>query len=251
MFATGGEESLSALFVGPKTGYLVDMIGFWFPYWWLVIPAILLTLFAQARVQGTFRKYKDVRVRSGMTGADVARRILDTYELRQIPVKSVQGQLTDHYDPRSKTVRLSEAVIRDDSVAAVGVAAHETGHAIQHAQRYTPLNLRNTIYPVASFGSSLGPILVIGGLIFGSVDILINAGIILFSAAVAFSVLTLPVEFNASARAIRILRTSGSLTERELDGAKSVLNAAALTYVASTLTAVLTLLRLVLLSRRS
>lgn len=227
------------------------MIGLWFPYWWLLIPAILLSLFAQARVQSTFHKYRQVRVRGGMTGADVARRLLDRHGLRQIPVQGVRGELTDHYDPRSQTIRLSQAVRNDDSVAAIGVAAHETGHALQHSERYTPLSIRNAVYPVASFGSSLGPILVIGGIIFGSLDFLINAGILLFSAAVVFSVLTLPVEFNASARAIRFLRSSSLLSESELEGAQAVLRAAALTYVASTLTAVLTLLRLVLLSRRS
>jgi uncharacterized protein len=151
--------------------------------------------------------------------------------------------------PRAKELRLSTNVHNGTDVAALGIAAHEAGHALQHARSYAPIAVRNTVYPAANFGSNLGPIIVIGGLFLGSVPFLINLGIILFAFAVAFTILTLPIEFNASGRAIRILQKSGAMTERELSGAKKVLRAAAMTYVASALASVLTLLRLILLSR--
>jgi Zn-dependent membrane protease YugP len=226
------------------------MYGFLFQYWWILLPAILLGIIAQMSVRGTYQKYRQVKTRSGLTGAQAARRILDEYGLKAVPVEPVQGELTDHYDPRSKTLRLSEGVFRGDNVAALGIAAHETGHAIQHARSYFPLAVRSTIYPVASFGSKLGPIIVLGGLFFGFNQLLISIGIVLFAIAVVFSIVTLPVEFNASTNAIGVLRRSGLLNEQELRGARSVLNAAALTYVAAALASVLTLVRLLMLSRR-
>ena len=225
------------------------MIGFWLPYWWLIIPAILIGLIAQASVRSTYNKYSRYKTRSGMTGAELARTILNTHRLNRIPIERVAGTLRDHYDPRVHVLRLSQAVYNGTSVAALGIAAHESGHAIQHSKSYFPLAVRNTIYPVASFGSNLGPILVIGGLIFGAFQTLISIGIILFAFAVLFSIITLPVEFNASNRAMSILKKSGAMSPAELKGARSVLSAAALTYVASALASVLTLLRLVMLSR--
>ena len=225
-------------------------MAYWFQYWWLLIPAIVLGIIAQSMVRSTYAKYKKVGTRSGITGAELARRILDAQDLQDVPVQDVAGELTDHYDPRSRTLRLSRNVGRGRSVAALGIAAHESGHAIQHSRSYAPLAIRNTVYPVASFGSKLGPIVVLGGLLFGIGEPLITIGIVLFAVAVAFSVLTLPVEFNASSRAMQLLERSGTMTQGELDGARKVLNAAAMTYVAAALASVLTLLRLVLISRR-
>jgi hypothetical protein len=201
-------------------------------------------------VRSTYAKYKKVGTRSGITGAELARRILDAQNLQNVPVQDVAGELTDHYDPRSRTLRLSRSVGRGRSVAALGIAAHESGHAIQHSRSYAPLAIRNTVYPVASFGSKLGPIVVLGGLLFGIGEPLITIGIVLFAVAVAFSILTLPVEFNASSRAMQLLEGSGTMTQGELEGARKVLNAAAMTYVAAALASILTLLRLVLISRR-
>lgn len=221
-----------------------------FSYWWLLIPAILLGVIAQNRVRSTYNKYSKVKIKSNVSGRQIAEYILNTHNIGGVKIEPVSGKLTDHYDPRSKTLRLSEGVYRGTSVAAAGIAAHEAGHAIQHARSYVPVTLRNTVHPLASFGSKLGPILVIGGLILGAYPVLIDIGIILFSFAVVFTLVTLPIEFNASKRAVRILSGTGSLTGGEVDGAKKVLSAAAMTYVASALASVLTLLRLVLLSRR-
>ena len=225
-------------------------MAYWFQYWWLLIPAIVLGMIAQSMVRSNYAKYKKVGTRSGITGAELARRILDAQNLQNVPVQDVAGELTDHYDPRSRTLRLSRSVGRGRSVAALGIAAHESGHAIQHSRSYAPLAIRNTVYPVASFGSKLGPIVVLGGLLFGIGEPLITIGIVLFAVAVAFSILTLPVEFNASSRAMQLLEGSGTMTQGELEGARKVLNAAAMTYVAAALASVLTLLRLVLISRR-
>lgn len=219
------------------------------PYIILVIPAFLFALYAQFKVKGTFAKYQKVRNSRGMTGADIARMILDENGLYDVVVEPVRGHLTDHYDPRKKVVRLSESVYSSTSVAAIGVAAHETGHAIQHKVGYAPLVLRNSFVPIAGFGSSIGPYMAIFGLLFGS-SLLLYAGIILFTAAVAFYLITLPVEFNASSRAIYTLETTGILTPAEVKPAKKVLSAAAMTYVASAAVAVASLLRLVLLAGR-
>jgi hypothetical protein len=225
------------------------MYTFFFPYWWIILPAILLGFIAQMMVRNAFQRYSRVRTGNGMTGADAARQILDNNGLRDVPIERVRGNLTDHYDPRSRILRLSQAVYSQPSVAAVGIAAHEAGHAIQHANSYAPLAIRNTVYPVASFGSKLGPIVVLVGFLFSMGQTLITIGIVLFSAAVAFTILTLPVEFNASRRALALIRSNSYLSRQEVEGARSVLRAAALTYVASALASVLTLLRLILLSR--
>ncbi|MBN1685077.1 MAG: zinc metallopeptidase [Spirochaetales bacterium] len=222
---------------------------YWFQYWWLLVPAIVFGFIAQSMVRSTYSKYSKMGTRGGLTGADLARRILDANGLRQVPVEEVAGKLTDHYDPRSRTLCLSREVGRGRSVAALGIAAHESGHAIQHSRSYVPLAIRNTVYPVASFGSKLGPLIVFAGIIFGIAEPLVTIGIGLFAVAVIFSVLTLPIEFNASSRALRLLGSSGVMTQDELGGARKVLNAAAMTYVASALASVLTLLRLILLSR--
>jgi Zn-dependent membrane protease YugP len=214
----------------------------------LVAPTILLSLWAQIMVESTFAKYSKVQCSRRITGVDTATILLKSNNINNVSVEAVKGSLTDHYDPSAKKLRLSEPVYGVPSIAAVGVAAHETGHAIQHAVHWRPLALRNTLVPVANIGSSIGPWLAIAGLAL-SFPVLINIGILLFGGAVLFYVITLPVEFNASNRAIKILRTNKVLSEQELKGVKEVLTAAAMTYVASALTAIMSLLRLVLLSR--
>ncbi len=217
------------------------------PTFVLLIPAIIFTLYAQYKVQSTFNKYQDVRAASGRTGAQVAREILDRSNLYDVPVELTPGNLSDHYDPRSRVLRLSPAVYHGRSLAAYGVAAHEAGHAIQHAEAYAPLAIRNGIFPVASLGSNLGFFLFFIGLFFGggASNFLIDLGIILFSFFVGFTILTLPVEYNASNRALALLGESGYLMPgAEISGAKKVLNAAALTYVAAAATAILQLLRM-------
>ncbi len=219
---------------------------FYDPTFLLLIPAIIFTFYAQFKVQATFNKYRDIRAVSGRTGAQVAREILDRSNLYDVPVELTPGTLSDHYDPRSRVLRLSPEVYHGRSLAAYGVAAHETGHALQHAESYMPLTLRNGIFPVASLGSNLGFFLFFIGIIFGGGNtFLLDLGIILFTFFVAFTILTLPVEFNASNRALAILGDSGYLMRgEELGGAKKVLNAAALTYVASAATAIFQLLRM-------
>ena len=217
-------------------------------YLWLMIPALLLSLWAQAKVKGTFSKYSKVRSINGYTGALTARKILDDSDLHDIDIIAGKGMLTDHYDPKKRLVNLSEAVHSRNSLAAIGVAAHETGHALQDRDGYGPLRLRTYLVPVANIGSMAGPYIVIFGLIF-SVGFMIELGIVLFAAAVLFYLITLPVEFNASKRAMELLENKGILDREELAGAKKVLSAAAMTYVASAISAILTLLRLVLLSR--
>ena len=215
----------------------------------LVVPTLILSMGAQVMVKSTFSKYSQVRCSRNISGRDAALLLLKANSINNVAVESVRGSLSDHYDPRSKTLRLSEPVFGKPSIAAVGVAAHEAGHAIQHARGYAPLVLRSTLVPVANIGSSFGPWVAIAGFFF-QFPLLINLGIILFGAAVLFYIITLPVEFNASARALALLQSNNILTQEELKGAKKVLTAAALTYVASALTAVMSLLRLVLLSRR-
>lgn len=219
----------------------------------LVLIGAILSLAASAKVKSTFNKYAKVRSMSGMTAAEVARRILDRNGLTDIPVEHVSGNLSDHYDPRSRVLRLSDSTYRSVSVAAIGVAAHECGHAIQHQVGYKPLQIRNAIVPAANIGSQLGIPLILLGLLFGSGgNFLITLGIWVFSLAVLFQVITLPVEFNASGRALRILENYGILGERENRQAKKVLSAAAMTYVAAAAASILQLMRLVLLfGRRS
>jgi Zn-dependent membrane protease YugP len=214
----------------------------------LLIPAIIFTLYAQFRVQSTFKKYLDRRAASGRTGAQIARDLLDANRLYDVPVELTPGSLSDHYDPRARVLRLSPEVYHGASLASLGVAAHETGHAVQHANAYIPLSIRNGVFPIASLGSNLGYILFFLGFFFIRSNFLIDLGIILFSFFVFFTVLTLPVEFNASSRGMVMLTERGYLTRgEEADGARKVLNAAALTYVAAAATAILQLLRMLLL----
>lgn len=217
-------------------------------YFWLMIPALLLSLWAQAKVKGTFTKYSKIKSRNGYTGAMTAREILDENDLHDIDVVAAKGMLTDNYNPKKRMVNLSETVYSNSSVAAIGVAAHETGHALQDRDGYVPLKLRSYLVPVANIGSMAGPYIVIFGLVL-SIGFLVEIGIVLFAAAVIFYLVTLPVELNASKRAMEILETKGILEREELSAAKKVLGAAAFTYVAAAISAVLTLLRLVLMSR--
>ncbi len=218
-----------------------------------VLPALALSLLAQWNVKSTFNRYSKVFSSRGLTGADVARRILDQNGLYKVRIEKIAGRLSDHYDPRDRVVRLSQQVYDGRTVASIGVAAHETGHAIQHSVAYAPLTLRNAIIPVTRFSSNISIWIILIGFFF-SFQPLMLAGIILFSVAVFFQVVTLPVEFNASSRALKILDESGILFGEELAGAKKVLTAAALTYVAATVLAFAQLLRLISLfgnSRRS
>ena len=217
----------------------------------LLIPAFILSLWAQANVNGTFRKYSQVYNRRGYTGADIARRILDMNGLYQVRVERVSGNLTDHFDPKTNVVRLSDATYSSQSVGAIGVAAHEVGHAVQHAAGYAPIRIRNGIVPFVNVCNWLSmPILLIGVVFAGLGSFfpaLIDVGILLFSATVLFQLVTLPVEFNASRRALQTLRGQCLLDEEEMRGASAVLRAAALTYVAAAVSSIMSLLRLILL----
>lgn len=225
--------------------------GYYFdPTYLLVIIGAVICLIASARVKTTFSKYDKVRSMSGMTGAQAAERILQSAGIYDVKVQHISGNLNDHYDPRNKTLSLSDSTYGSSSVAAVGVAAHECGHAIQHQQSYAPLNIRGALVPIVNFGSTISWPLILIGFLFTSHtgDVLINIGILCFSIAVLFQLVTLPVEFNASSRAVRILGETGILGEEELRGTRKVLKAAALTYVASAAAAILQLLRLLILS---
>lgn len=224
---------------------------FFDPTWIIILPALILSLWAQANVNSTFARFSRVSNRRGMTGYDAARRILDMNGLQNVAIEHIAGNLTDHYDPRSNTVRLSDSVYGSSSVAAIGVAAHEVGHAVQHAVGYTPIKVRNAIVPVVNLCSQLAMPLFILGLIFSSsLFMLTDVGIILFSAAVLFHIVTLPVEINASRRALSTLESSYMLEGEEISGAKKVLSAAAMTYVASAAMALLQLLRLIAIRDR-
>ncbi len=217
----------------------------------LLIPAMIFALYAQTKINTTFNKYLRVRNSYGFTGFQVARKILDANGLQNVNIELVRGRLSDHYDPRHRVLRLSEEVYRGDSIASVGVAAHECGHAIQHQEEYAPLTIRNTIAPVASIGSRAAFFFIFAGLIFNALN-LFDIGILLFSAAVIFQLITLPVEFNASSRAIYLLESNNLVPADEIAPAQKVLSAAALTYIAATITAAMQLLRLfVLRSRRN
>ena len=222
------------------------MMFFWDPTYLIVLPAIALALYAQVRVKSAYTRYSQVRTRRGLRGAEVAEEILRRTGLGGVQVQRIDGFLSDNYDPRTRVLRLSPGVYDGDSVASVGVAAHETGHAIQHAQAYAPLALRSAIVPVTQFGSWLAWPIFLLGFFFHSQPFM-QLGIFIFSAVVAFTLITLPVEFNASGRALRILQTEGLVTSDELGGVRAVLSAAALTYVAAAATAVLELVRLLLL----
>ncbi len=219
---------------------------FWDPTYIIVLPAILLALYAQLRVKSAYAKYSQVPVRSGLTGAAAAAEILRSHGLSGVQIEQIDGTLSDHYDPRTRVLRLSSDVYNGASVASVGVAAHESGHALQHAENYGPLALRSAIVPVTQFGSWLAwPIFLIG--FFFHSGTFMQLGVLIFSAFVAFTLITLPVEFDASRRALRVLASGHLMTDDELRGVRSVLGAAALTYVAAAATAILELLRLLLL----
>ena len=228
----------------PLYGYYFD------PTYILIIIGAVICLIASARVKTTFHKYNRVRSMSGMTGAQAAERILHSAGIYDVSVQHVSGELTDHYDPRNKTLSLSDSTYGSTSVAAVGVAAHECGHAIQHQQDYAPLSIRSAIVPVANLGSfAAWPLILIGMFITSSTgSLLINIGILCFSLSVLFQLVTPPVEFNASSRAIHMLGQTGILREEELRGTRKVLGAAALTYVAGAAAAILQLLRLLILT---
>ena len=214
----------------------------------LVLIGVLLSLWAQGRVNSAFRKYGRVRSRTGMTGAEAARRLLNSQGIYDVTIEHISGNLTDHYDPRSKVLRLSDAVYGSDSVAAVSVAAHECGHAMQDNEDYAPLRFRSALVPVANFGSQLSWPLIMIGVIFGGLGSpLVQIGILMFTLAVLFQLVTLPVEFNASGRAIKLLDSQGILLAEEVSGTKKVLSAAALTYVAAAAASILQLLRLIML----
>ncbi len=227
------------------------MYGFYYfdySYFWFMVPALVISLYAQFKVSSTFSKYSKVRNSRGLTGADAANRVLAQNGVTGVEVEHVSGDLNDHFDPRTNVIRLSDSVYSSTSVAAVGVAAHEAGHAVQHANGYAPMNIRKALVPVTNIGSTLSmPLIFIGLLLPVQYDFVVNLGIALFSLAVLFQVITLPVEFDASRRAIATLEQGGTLCGEELTGAKKVLTAAAMTYLAATFTAVMSLLRLLLI----
>jgi len=212
----------------------------------LLIPAMILAFYAQFKVSATYEKFSKIRSASGISGAQLGRDLLDRNNLGNIKVSPTTGKMTDNYDPRDKSLNLSEGVFDSSSVAALGIVAHEVGHAVQDANAYFPIKIRSSIVPISNFGSTLSIPLFFLGLIM-SYGPLMDAGIVLFSLAVAFTVITLPVEFNASKRAVSMLESSGYMPAEEISMAKKVLNAAALTYVAATAMALMQLLRLIAL----
>lgn len=225
------------------------MFFFYDPTWWLILAGMLLCIAASANVNTTYKKYAHMNNAKGYSAAWVAERILKNAGIYNVRVEHIEGELNDHYDPRHKVVRLSDSVYDSESVAAIGVAAHECGHVIQDAEGYWPIRIRNAIVPVVNIGSRVSWPLILLGILFGLTKV-VDAGIILFSTALLFQIITLPVEWNASKRAMAILRQEGILREEEAVGARKVLNAAALTYVAGTVATALQLLRLFLLFGR-
>lgn len=221
---------------------------FWPDYYYiiLVVPAIILSLIAQFSVKSTYSKMKRVRSSRGLTGAQAAFAVLRHYGITNVSIEQIGGELSDHYDPRTNVIRLSPEVYGGSSVAAIGIACHEAGHAAQHAQNYAPIKIRNAIIPVANIGSSAGVLLAVLGY-FLNFGLLTNIGILLFAFVVLFQLATLPVEFNASARAMRVIEETGLLADDERRGARKVLTAAAMTYVAALLVSLASLLRLILL----
>ena len=243
-------------------------MGFFYGYFeyllWM-LPAIVISLIAQAKVKSTYSKYSKVINRMGITGAEAARRVLSAGGVTNVQITSVGGNLTDHFDPRTNTIRLSDGVYGASTVAAVGIAAHEAGHALQHAEGYLPNKLRSVLVPVTNIGSKIGWILILIGFAFTGVgyyyystpanespvgDMLITVGIILYSTSLLFTLVTLPVEFNASRRALKIIESTGMLQGEEYEGARKTLTAAAMTYVAAALTALLQLLRIIAMANR-
>lgn len=224
--------------------------GYYYGFDWtyiLVLIGAILSMIASAKVNSTFNKYKRVRSMTGMTGAEAAQKILQRNGIYDVTVEHVAGNLTDHYDPKNKVLRLSDATYSSPSVAAIGVAAHECGHALQHNDEYLPLKIRSAIVPAANFGSRLGIPIILLGVLLGSNGMLIQIGIWVFSLAVLFQIVTLPVEFNASRRAVGMVEQHGILSGEELKQTRKVLSAAALTYVAAAAASILQLLRLIIL----
>ncbi|MBU5331808.1 zinc metallopeptidase [Anaerocolumna aminovalerica] len=221
--------------------------GYYDPTIILIVIGVVLSLLASLKVKTTFAKYSKVRSLSGLTGAEAAERILHSAGIYDVTIRPISGNLSDHYDPRDKTLKLSETVYNNTSVAAVGVAAHECGHAIQHNRGYVPLRIRGALVPVANFGASVSWPMILIGLFMGGSQTLINLGIIMFALAVLFQLVTLPVEFNASRRAVQIVDETGILHTEEVRQTRKVLSAAALTYVAGAAASILQLLRLVIL----
>ncbi len=214
----------------------------------IVIPALLLSMWAQAKVKSTFAEYSRIQARGNVTADSVARNLLTLYGLGNMPINHVSGTLTDHYDPAKKTLNLSDDVYGSRSIASIGVAAHEAGHAIQHVEMYSPLVLRNSIVPVVNIATSASTPLFFLGLVMAN-STLVTIGIMLFTAALVFHLVTLPVEINASSRALNLLEQTHTLSPDELNGAKKVLTAAAWTYIAAALTSALTLIRMILIAR--
>lgn len=225
--------------------------GFDWTYLVLVLPCIILSLWASANVKGTFNKYSRQYSMRNITGAEAAQRVLMANGVRGVSIQRVSGNLTDHFDPAANVIRLSDSVYSSTSTAAIGVACHEAGHAVQYAENYAPIRLRSAIIPITNFGSKLAMPMILVGILLTSLgrfsDLLINAGIICFSLSVIFQLVTLPVEFDASRRALRAIEQTGLLTQEEQRGARKTLRAAALTYVAATATALAQLLRLILI----
>ena len=232
-------------------GYYGSPYGFYFDWTYiLVLIGVVITMIAQARVKSTYARYQKVRSHSGITGAQAAEQILHGAGIYDVQIQHIPGNLTDNYDPRSKVLHLSDSTYQSTSVAAIGVAAHECGHAIQHDTDYAPLRIRASIVPVVNIGSSLSWPIILAGVLLSFNQTLITIGIVLFSLTVLFHLITLPVEFDASGRALKILSSSHMLYPDEVDGARSVLRAAAMTYVASAAASILSLMRLMLLFGR-
>ena len=225
---------------------MISFVMFWDPYFLLLIPPLILSIYAQSKVRSAFRKYSQVGSVKGYSGAKAAAAILRSHGADDVRVEEIGGQLTDHYDPREKVLRLSKEVYRGESLASLGVAAHEAGHALQHATGYVPLKIRAAFVPVAGLGTNAAPILFIIGFI-ARATMLMDLAIVVFAVAALFYVVTLPVEYNASSRAIQTLRNEAIILENEKGDAKRVLNAAALTYLAAALMAVMQLIRFILL----
>lgn len=222
----------------------------WYDYYYLilVLPAMLLSLIVQGWVKSAYRKNSKILNVRGLTGAAAAARVLSYYGITNVRIEQIAGNLTDHYDPKANVIRLSQGVYGSTSVAAVGIACHEAGHAAQHAENYSPIKVRNAILPVANIGSSGGILLAVIGFALGFRPLML-AGIALFSFVVLFQFVTLPVEFNASSRALKVIDETGMLDEQEIKGARKVLSAAAMTYVAALIVSIASLLRLILRSR--
>lgn len=236
-----GNQVMGAYYGGYGYGYGYGYLS----YLVFMLPALLLGLWAQAQVKHTFNKYNKIGNSGNVTGAQAARMILDQNGLQYVRIEKVGGQLTDHYDPKKGVIRLSSSVYNSSSIGAVGVAAHEAGHAVQHAEEYTPIRIRNAIVPICNFGSNVGPILIVIGCIFANRSFgvkLMFFGILLFSLVALFQLVTLPVEFDASSRALKVIKSSSVFGEEDVKGARKVLKAAAMTYVAALVTSIMQIL---------